>query len=117
VSDRAREVLAEGLRARGAEVDSVLAYRTVTPAGTGAVLERAVEAGADLVTLASPSAVEGLVSALGPRSTQLPVAVIGPVTEHAARAAGLDVRVVASPSTVEGLVAAIRRRFQPASGA
>ena len=33
VSDRARDVLAEGLRAREAQVDVVVAYRTVTPTG------------------------------------------------------------------------------------
>jgi uroporphyrinogen-III synthase len=113
VSDRARDVLAEGLRARGAQVDVVVAYRTATPAGAGEALLKALQAGTDLVALASPSAVEGLVAALGPRSADVSVALIGPVTEHAARAAGLDVRVVASPATAEGLVESIRRHFQP----
>jgi uroporphyrinogen-III synthase len=113
VSERARDVLADGLRARGARVDVVVAYRTVTPAGAGEGLDRALQAGADLVTLASPSAVEGLVGALKDRAARLGVAVIGPVTEHAARVAGLDVRVVASPATAPGLVEAIRRHFAP----
>jgi uroporphyrinogen-III synthase len=111
VSDRARDVLAEGLRARDAVVDVVVAYRTVTPTGAGEAMERALEAGADLVILASPSAVEGLMGALARRKAPVAVAVIGPVTEHAARAAGLDVRVVASPSTATGLVEAIKRHF------
>jgi uroporphyrinogen III methyltransferase/synthase len=112
VSDRARDVLEGGLRARGAHVDVVVVYRTVTPAGAAEALTRALQAGADLVTLASPSAVEGLTGALGGRAAQVCVAVIGPVTEHAARAAGLDVRVVATPFTVEGLLVAIRRHFE-----
>jgi uroporphyrinogen-III synthase len=111
VSDRARDVLADGLRARGADVDVVVAYRTVTPAGAGEALERALGAGADLITLASPSAVEGLLAALPGKPTGVGVGVIGPVTEHAARAAGLDVRVVASPATAEGLIEAIGRHF------
>jgi uroporphyrinogen-III synthase len=111
VSDRAREVLAEGLRARDALVDMVVAYRTVTPAGAGEAMERVLQGGADLVILASPSAVEALVGALPGREAPVAVAVIGPVTEHAARAAGLDVRVVASPATANGLVEAIKRHF------
>jgi uroporphyrinogen-III synthase len=114
VSDRARDVLAEGLRARGAQVDVVVAYRTVAPAGAAEALAGALRSGADLVALASPSAVEALVAGRAGRPAGCPVAVIGPVTEHAARAAGLDVRVVASPATVEALVEAIRRYFLPA---
>ena len=102
VSDRARDVLAEGLRAREAYVDVVVAYRTVTPAGAGEALERALHAPTDLITLASPSAVEGLVEALRGRPVEVAVGVIGPVTEHAARAAGLDVRVLASPGHRRG---------------
>jgi uroporphyrinogen-III synthase len=113
VSEAARDVLAEGLRARGAEVDVVAAYRTVTPAGAAEALARALREGVDLVTLASPSAVHALMEAPGAGAAGRAVAVIGPVTEHAARAAGLDVRVVAAPATAEGLIAAIRRHFAP----
>jgi uroporphyrinogen-III synthase len=113
VSDRARDAIAVGLRARGARVDVVEAYRTVTPPGAAEAIERALAGSTDLVTLASPSAVESLSGVLGPRTEGLPAAVIGPLTERAARAAGLDVRVVAEPSTAEGLVEAIRRRFAP----
>jgi uroporphyrinogen-III synthase len=109
VSDRARPTLADGLRAQGAEVDVVVAYRTVAPAGADERLARALDEGIDLVTLASPSAVEGLAGLRDERTRGLGVAVIGPVTEQAARAAGLDVRVVAFPATAEGLLAALER--------
>jgi uroporphyrinogen-III synthase len=115
VSDRARDLLAEGLRARDAHVDVVVAYRTATPPGAGQALDKALSARIDLITLASPSAVEGLVEAIRGRVAEVGVGVIGPVTEHAARAAGLDVRVVAAPSTAEGLVAAIGRHFESAA--
>lgn len=112
LSERARETLAEGLRARGARVDAVVAYRTLTPPGARERLEAALAEGVDLVTLASPSAVEGLLAALGQRARGLPCAVIGPVTERSARAAGLEVEAAAEPSTAQGLLAAIRRRYE-----
>jgi uroporphyrinogen-III synthase len=107
-SDLARDVLAEALRSRGATVDVVVAYRTTMDAGAEAALGRALAAGPiDLVTLASPSAVGAFVRAAAGRAPDLPVAVMGPVTAEAARAAGLDVKAVAEPSTAEGLLAAI----------
>jgi uroporphyrinogen-III synthase len=111
VSDRARDTLAAGLRAQRAEVDVVVAYRTVAPAGARDGLERALADRIDLVVLASPSAVDALVSALGGRVCGLPAAVIGPLTEQAARSAGLDVRAVASPATAGGLLTATERLF------
>jgi uroporphyrinogen-III synthase len=115
VSDRARDTLAAGLRAQGAVVESVVAYRTVAPDGVRARLDRALAEGIDLVVLASPSAVEGLVAALGARARGVAVAVIGPVTEEAARSVGLDVRAVASPATALGLVAATEGFLRPPS--
>jgi uroporphyrinogen-III synthase len=111
VSDRARDTLAAGLRAQGAYVDAVAAYRTVTPEDARPRLERSLAGGIDLVLLASPSAVEGLVQALGDRARGLAVAVIGSVTEQAARHARLDVRIVASPATAQGLASAAQRFF------
>jgi uroporphyrinogen-III synthase len=106
-SDRARGTLAQGLRDLGASVDALVAYRTVTPEGLAPRLATALGAGIDLVTLASPSAVEGYVAGSPSRGIGIPVAVLGPVTATAAREAGLDLRVVAHPSTVEGLVKGI----------
>jgi uroporphyrinogen III methyltransferase/synthase len=111
-SDKARDVLPSTLEARGAKVDVVVAYRTVAPPDLAERLEASLERGFDLVTFASPSAVEGFAKALGPRSAGVRAAVIGPVTEQAARAAGLDVRVVASPSTAEGLLDAMVSLFR-----
>jgi uroporphyrinogen-III synthase len=106
VADRARDVLAEGLRRLGAVVDVVVAYRTVAPADLTETIAARLGEGVDLALFASPSAAENFASAAGDRARGLPVAVMGPVTERAARALGLDVRAVASPSTLDGLVAA-----------
>jgi uroporphyrinogen III methyltransferase/synthase len=112
VSDQARETLAAGLSGRGAVVAVVEAYRTIAT-GSAEGLRAELGRGVDLVLFASPSAVEGFVAALGGRASGQPAAVIGPVTEEAARRAGLDVRVVATPSTTEGLLASLARWASP----
>jgi len=112
VSDRARDTLAAGLRAQGARVETVIAYRTVTPGDASDRLQGVLAEPLDLVILASPSAVDGLTGILGERARGLAVAVIGPVTEQAARDAGLDVRIVASPATAQGLTTAAQGFFE-----
>ncbi len=113
-SRRARDELPRGLRTLGATVDVVEAYRTVEPPGLAEAVTRCLDEGFDMVTFASPSAVEGFVAAAGPRAAGLPAVVIGPTTETAARAAGLDVQAVAHPSSAEGLVAALERLLRTA---
>jgi uroporphyrinogen III methyltransferase/synthase len=111
VSDRARDALARALVAEGGDVEAVIAYRTMAPEGLRDRLREVLSAGVDLATFASPSAVENLAVAAGAAARGLPAAVIGPVTEAAARAAGLDVQVTADPSTAAGLLDAILRHF------
>jgi uroporphyrinogen III methyltransferase / synthase len=108
-SDRARDVLPAGLRRAGATVDVVKAYRTVAPAGLRERISECLRGGADLVTFASPSAVENFVAAAAEWVPRIRAAVIGPVTEEACRRAGIEVSVVAEPSTAEGLAAALER--------
>jgi uroporphyrinogen-III synthase len=117
-SERARDVLPRGLRERGAQVTVVPAYRNVAPPDLTDRLAQALAGGIDLVTFASPSAVEGFVAA-GPSRPWPKAAVIGPVTEQAARSAGFAVAAVAVPSTAAGLVASIGAWIaggSPASG-
>ena len=73
----ARDVLPEGLRAGGWEVDLVDAYRTVPAAVTDD--ERAAIQGADIVTFTSSSTVDHLVAAVGVAGVPPVVACIGPV--------------------------------------
>jgi uroporphyrinogen-III synthase len=105
-STRARDELVRGLSELGARVDVVAAYSVVEPPGLGEAVRRCLDEGFDLALFASPSAVEAFAQAAGDRSRWVPVVVIGPTTEAAARAARFDVRGVASTSTAEGLVAA-----------
>jgi len=110
-SDKARDVLADGLTARGARVDRVVAYRTVTPPDAGAALAEALAQGLDAVTFASPSAVDNFVELAPTLGGGVRAAVIGPVTEARARAVGLQILATAEPSTAEGLASALARVF------
>jgi uroporphyrinogen III methyltransferase/synthase len=101
----AREVLPDGLRARGWDVDVVAAYRTVPVAIDDA--QRTAVASADIVTFTSSSTVDHAVAAFGTDGLPATVACIGPVTAGGARAHGLTVAVEAPVHTVHGLVAAL----------
>ena len=120
----AREVLPEGLRARGAEVHIVEAYRTVLPDVTGGTTKRALDSivGAagtagkvDLLTFASSSTVKNLAEILGPdgleKARAIPAAAIGPVTAETARELGFGVVVQPEVHTIPALVEAVREYF------
>lgn len=102
----ARDVLPDGLRERGWQVDVVEAYRT-----EAAGLDEATVAGlarTDVVTFTSSSTVtRHLEQVGGPDAVVGAVACIGPVTAATAREAGLDVALEAPVHTVEGLVDAL----------
>jgi uroporphyrinogen-III synthase len=99
-----RDVLPEGLRRLGWEVDVVEAYRTTTPVPPPGL--KAAARRADAVTFTSSSTVTGYVAALGPKVPPV-VACIGPVTARTARGAGFEVTVVAEEHTVAGLIRAL----------
>jgi uroporphyrinogen III methyltransferase/synthase len=107
----ARDVLPDGLRARGWEVDIVDAYRTV-PVAISEKQFGEISA-ADAITFTSSSTVEQFVAAGGREHLPPVVACIGPVTAATARESGLPVTVEADPHTMPGLVdaliAALRR--------
>ncbi len=107
-ADIADPQLADELRARGATVAAVVAYRTVeiAPDPSGML---ALEA-ADAVVLASPSAARSLATLeLGGRPL---IACIGPTTAAAAREAGLRVGLVAREATAEGMIHALVSHFE-----
>ncbi len=101
----AREVLPDGLRSLGWEVEVVPAYRTV-PAEVS-VEGRTAVAGADIVTFTSASTVERFLDAYGAEAVPPIVACIGPVTADAARQHDLRVDVVADVHSIDGLLDAL----------
>ena len=110
-ADIAPKALPEGLRALGAVVDEVTAYRTLTPAGAAAKARELLSSGTiALTTFTSSSTVRNLVSLLDGEVRLMDgvrIASIGPVTSATARELGLEVHVEAGEHTVAGLVQAL----------
>jgi uroporphyrinogen-III synthase len=112
--DLADEDLALALRARGAEVDDVVAYRTrEAPDSSRVLLRRAVAEGPiSAVVFTSGSTVRGLV-ALGRAESidviSIPSVCIGPETADDARAAGFRILAVSPTPDAAALAAASAR--------
>ncbi len=107
-----RDILPEALRAAGARVDEVAAYRTVAAEGSRERLAEIVAAGIDVLTFTSSSAVRNFVALLDGDLDALKgaeVACIGPITAATAREAGLNVGILARDSTAKGLVDALKQ--------
>lgn len=104
----ARDVLPEGLAAKGWDVDVLPVYRTTRAVPDPDVLDQVRNGDVDCVTFTSSSTVENALAALGAWPQPAPlVASIGPVTSETARARGLEVQAEADPHTIEGLIAAV----------
>jgi uroporphyrinogen III methyltransferase / synthase len=105
----ARDVLADGLRDMGAEVDVIPCYRSAPDGAESERIRQAVEVGdIDLVTFTSASTVRGYIDAVGPDLVgRVRAASIGPITSDAARAAGIEVAIEAGEATIPALVDAI----------
>lgn len=118
-AERARELLPDELRARGAEVDVVPAYRTV-PAPveeTRAGLEALERGEVDTLTFTSASTAESFAALLGPRLAELCAGklcvAIGPVTRDACTKVGLEVDVMPEHYTIEAMVEALAAHLRP----
>lgn len=103
LGELAGDDLRRGLTARGYQVDTVVAYRTVEPVHESDRLTAAARC--DTVVLSAPSVVERLVALLGGHVPRRAIA-YGPRTAVAARSAGLDVVVATSPRPAD-IVAAL----------
>lgn len=112
-----RDLLQDELRALGADVDAVAAYRTVPAEPDPAVVER-LRSGVDAVTFTSPSTVKHFVAFLeaagidvGAFMAHTVAASIGPVTSDALRGRGFEPAVEAEPLTAAALADALGRYF------
>ena len=107
-ADIAEPHLAEELRGRGADVEAVVAYRTilVEPPMWGILPLRI----ADALVLASGSACRSLAAAGGAGGGAMLVC-IGPKTARVAREVGLKVGLVADETTADGIIRALVDQF------
>jgi uroporphyrinogen III methyltransferase/synthase len=102
---QARDVLPDGLGARGYTVEVLPLYAT-RPAPPDDEVVAALRAGrVDAVTFTSSSTVTNFCDAVGPLEHPPLVVSIGPVTSATARERGLHVDGEASEHTIDGLVA------------
>ena len=117
-ADIARPLLPEALRAAGADVTEVTAYRTIPVAGWpgNAVREMIMQKKIDVTTFTSASAVRSAAHSLGAERAvdllgETVVAAIGPVTARAARQLGLESTVMPSTYTAQALAQALADHF------
>jgi uroporphyrinogen III methyltransferase/synthase len=113
----ARDLVPRVLEERGARVDVVEAYETVTPEFPGGALEGMLTPRPDVITFTSSSTASNFARLLGERSprevlTGTLVASIGPITSDTVRKLGLEVNIEARESTIPGLVEAIKTHFR-----
>ena len=119
-AEGARDVLPDGLRAAGAEVEEMTLYLAAPPAAAPPEALAAVRAGQiDIATFTSSSTVRNLATLLGGDLSPLrsaTIVCIGPIVAEAAREHGLEPHVVAEEHTIEGMVAALRAYVHSHSG-
>jgi len=114
-ADIARNVLADGLAAKGATVDRITAYQN-TPVTDRGDLPQLLPT-LDALTFTSASTAQNFANLLQPKNPTVGigpaiVACIGPITASAAADTGLPVHVVAETYTIPGLVVALQQYYQ-----
>jgi uroporphyrinogen-III synthase/uroporphyrinogen III methyltransferase/synthase len=108
----ARDVIPDALRAAGATVDVVDAYRNAIPEAAPRLLLKALTKGIDAATFTSSSSVTHLAEAARLAGIDFPFSgvaavSIGPITSQTLRDLGWEPAAEASPSHIPGLIAAV----------
>lgn len=116
-SDRASEDFPAALRARGANVVDVIAYRTRAARISSEALARIRKDRIDVFAFASPSAFHSFADCLGSKALEglaevSTLAAIGSTTAGAIRRAGFRCGIEAEEPTTSGFAAAIAAHFQ-----
>jgi uroporphyrinogen-III synthase/uroporphyrinogen III methyltransferase/synthase len=110
----ARDVIPAALRAAGAEVEVVEAYRNLLPEAAPELLRRALAEGLEAATFTSSSSATHLAEAARVAGVAwplagLPAVSIGPITSQSLREVGWEPAAEANPSDIPGLIAAVER--------
>lgn len=117
-SDRADDRLPNALRAAGANVTEIAAYRTAAPVSLDPEILKSIrDAEVDAIVFASPSAFRFLSECIGPvelaeLSKRVQFAAIGPTTARALREDGARVEIEATESSAAGLADSIAKFYQ-----
>lgn len=115
LSDRARPTLVQGLRKAGAQVRVVIAYRNRPIPDLDAQTREMVRHGrVDVITFASPSAVENFARLVGhdlPAMSGAAFFAIGPTTAAALHEAGMPVHGEATSQDAAGFIDALQQYF------
>ncbi len=106
-AEQARDVLPDGLRKLGYDVDVLPLYRTRAAEPDPAVLDQVRRGKVDAITFTSSSTVRNFVELVGTLDPQPSVVSIGPITSATARDLGLRVDAEAVTHTIDGLVTAL----------
>jgi uroporphyrinogen III methyltransferase/synthase len=107
-AETARDVLPEGLRERGYDVDVLPVYRTTAATPNADDLAKVRAGDVDAITFTSSSTVNNFCDIVGVLDVEQPrVVSIGPITSQTARERGLRVDVEADPHTISGLLEAL----------
>lgn len=107
-ASRGREILAETLRAAGAEVEQVVAYQSTDVAKPDEEIAELVAAGKiDWITVTSSAIAKSLAAMFGPELKKAKLASISPITSATLRDLGHEPAAEATEYTLPGLVAAI----------
>lgn len=124
-ADIAREALADGLQAKGALVDNVVAYRTVLGEAEADVAALLRGEQIDAVTFTSSSTVKNFFGRLEQSGLaqaeacallqQVTIAAIGPITAKTVRDYDLNVAIEAEKYTIDGLMDALVAVFSNAT--
>jgi len=116
-SDQAGDRIASALRELGAEVTSVVAYRTCVPESLDrAALASIQRHGADMIFFGSPSAVRNFAQTIGDETVKQlgkdsAFGAIGPTTARAIRDAGFPVNFEAPQPNTDDVVRAMAEYF------
>jgi uroporphyrinogen III methyltransferase/synthase len=120
-SDRANPDLPGLLRAHGAQVTEVVAYRTVTPVNLDREKIAAIVSGeTEALLFFSPTAVENFSGIAGDRTLvdlqqRMAITAVGPITAHELNQAGVHTLVVAVEPTSDAVIAALEKHFAKAA--
>ena len=112
----ARDVIPDALRAQGADVDVVDAYRTVIPGDSVTAIRTIFGQGGrvpDAATFTSSSTVTNFIALLGEAGVAIPVSMravsIGPITSRTLREQGWEPAAEAAPHDLSGIVEGVMR--------